>query len=65
MNLSDEDVEVLDKLYRSLDAASFAARIPMSDALHKEALVECVRSTRDTLRGVLTRNGWDEFGYRD
>lgn len=61
MTFSDEDLEELGRLVDTLDNNAYSAKLPLPDKMHKEALLLCVASARDVLKGVLVRNGYNPW----
>ena len=61
MTLNEEDLETLGRLVDTLDNNTYSAVLPLPDKMHKEALLLCLESARDTLKGILVRNGFNPW----
>jgi len=61
MTFSEEDLDELGRLVDTLDNNTYSAKLPLPDKMHKEVLLSCLASARDTLKGVLVRNGFNPW----
>lgn len=59
--LSDDDLETLGLMVDRLDNFAAGAALPVSDSIHKGALLSVVRDTAEMLRTFLLSKGFNPW----